>query len=79
MSLLAYARSEVEPYGDAAMVGDRSHDVVGATNNGMQTIGVSYGYGSVEELNEAGAVRIAHSPEEVVHHVFNLRPALDHD
>ncbi len=28
------------------MIGDRSHDMVGAKNNGMKGIGVLYGYGS---------------------------------
>ena len=37
------------------MIGDRSHDIVGAKNNGMQAIGVLYGYGSREELLGAGA------------------------
>lgn len=34
----------------AVMVGDRQHDVIGARNNGIKTIAVSYGYGSVNEL-----------------------------
>ena len=32
------------------MIGDRSHDMVGAKNNGMKGIGVLYGYGSRDEL-----------------------------
>ena len=32
------------------MIGDRSHDVVRAKSNGMDAIGVTYGYGSPEEL-----------------------------
>ena len=32
------------------MVGDRKHDMIGAKNNSMQTIGVTYGYGSLQEL-----------------------------
>ena len=32
------------------MIGDRSHDVLGAKANGMAAIGVTYGYGSREEL-----------------------------
>ena len=37
------------------MIGDRSHDIVGAKNNGMKGIGVLYGYGSRDELLQAGA------------------------
>ena len=39
----------------AAMVGDRSHDILGARENGVYSVGVTYGYGSAAELREAGA------------------------
>ena len=47
------------------MVGDRRHDLVGAVANDMIPIGVAYGYGSVEELENAGAAGIAMSPAEL--------------
>ena len=47
------------------MVGDRMHDVVGAHKNGIKCIGVTYGYGSEEELKESGADEIVHSIEEL--------------
>lgn len=47
------------------MVGDRSHDVQGAVSCGLQCIGVTYGYGSREELESAGAVYIADSVEDL--------------
>ena len=37
------------------MVGDREHDIRAARQNGLRSIGVTYGYGSVEELQAAGA------------------------
>jgi phosphoglycolate phosphatase len=43
----------------AMMVGDREHDVIGARTNELPTIGVTYGYGSRQELAAAGAVAIA--------------------
>lgn len=43
----------------AVMVGDRHHDIEGAENVGIPSIGVLWGYGSREELTEAGADRIA--------------------
>jgi phosphoglycolate phosphatase len=43
----------------AVMVGDREHDVIGARQNSLPTIGVSYGYGSRDELRAAGAVAVA--------------------
>ncbi|MDO4344409.1 MAG: HAD family hydrolase [Eubacteriales bacterium] len=46
------------------MVGDREHDVVGAKKNGVAAAGVLYGYGSRQELCEAGAdYLIASAPE----------------
>lgn len=44
------------------MVGDRMHDLIGAVANDMRPIGVAYGYGSVEELETAGAIKIASTP-----------------
>lgn len=43
----------------AVMVGDRRHDVAGAKETGLPCIGVLYGYGGREELEEAGADYIA--------------------
>lgn len=47
------------------MVGDRKHDVEGARNNGIETIGVLYGYGSAQELKDAGAAYTVRSVEEL--------------
>ena len=48
------------------MVGDTAFDVLGAAAHGIPTIGVSWGYGSVEEMQNAGAVAIADSMEELL-------------
>ena len=40
---------------DIIMVGDKSHDVLGAGKVGMKSIGVLYGYGDYDELSKAGA------------------------
>ena len=45
--------------GPAVMVGDRRYDVAGARETGLPCIGVLYGYGGREELEEAGAAFIA--------------------
>lgn len=47
------------------MIGDRSHDMLGAEKAGVHSMGVLYGYGSREELEEAGAEMIADTPEKV--------------
>ena len=43
----------------ALMVGDRRHDVEGARANGLDTVGVLWGYGTREELETAGAKYLA--------------------
>ncbi|RLA10814.1 MAG: HAD family hydrolase [Gammaproteobacteria bacterium] len=65
--LLRYALSEARvDASEATMVGDRKHDIVGALDNGLSTVGVLYGYGSSEELTQAGAHRFANAPSELV-------------
>lgn len=49
----------------AVMVGDRSHDIVGADANSLPAIGVTWGIGSTEELREAGAGSIVDIPAEL--------------
>ena len=48
------------------MVGDRMHDVIGAKQNGVRSIGVTYGYGSESELREAKADHLCASPQAVL-------------
>ena len=47
------------------MVGDRRHDIIGASKAGIHSIGVLYGYGSREELQKAGAEMIAVTPDDI--------------
>jgi phosphoglycolate phosphatase len=53
----------------ALMIGDRSHDIVGARKNGMEGIGVLYGYGSESELLEAGASHLCATPRAISEHI----------
>lgn len=62
----ALSRLGVVNKAEAVMAGDRFYDVEGALENGIGCIGVSYGYGSVEELLSAGAQKICGSAEELV-------------
>ena len=50
---------------EVVMIGDRHYDVDGAAKHGIKTIGVSYGYGTREELETAGAIAVADSVEEL--------------
>lgn len=43
---------------DFLMIGDRMHDIHGANHAGIDSVGVAYGYGSVDELTRAGATKI---------------------
>ena len=65
--LLEYALkiAAVDP-SKTLMIGDRSHDMVGARNNGMQAIGVLYGYGSKDELIGAGALHVCATPQAIL-------------
>jgi phosphoglycolate phosphatase len=65
--LLAYAlkTTAVDP-SRALMIGDRSHDMIGARNNGIKGIGVLYGYGSAQELTAAGASHLCATPNAVL-------------
>lgn len=49
------------------MVGDRMHDIIGGKKNNISTIGVSYGYGSIKELEASGADYISHSVDDLKH------------
>ena len=53
----------------AIMIGDRKHDVIGAKANGIDAVGVLYGYGSRGELTDAGAAFIADSPADIIRYI----------
>jgi len=54
------------PARTAVMVGDRHHDIDGAKQNGLSAaVGVTYGYGSTNELLAAGADRLCAHPAEL--------------
>lgn len=52
------------------MVGDREYDVQAAKENGVFSIGVTYGYGSRTELEQAGADLIVESPAAVAEFIL---------
>lgn len=53
---------------EVIMIGDREHDIFGARENGIDSVGVLYGYGNRQELENAGATYIA----ERVSDIFTL-------
>jgi phosphoglycolate phosphatase len=50
---------------DTLMVGDRHHDACGAIANGIAPVGVLWGYGTYEELMQAGVCRFLRRPDEL--------------
>lgn len=58
--VIAYVLQELDIADPASclMIGDRRHDIAGATTVGMDSCGVLWGYGSREELTEAEATHI---------------------
>lgn len=51
------------------MIGDREHDLIGAKANGVESIGVLWGYGSHDELHKEDPVLIARQPSEIVQYL----------
>lgn len=66
--VIAYALrdAKITELKNAVMVGDREHDILGARENGLDSIGVLFGYGSREELKAAGATHIAEKMEDIL-------------
>lgn len=60
------------------MVGDREHDILGAKAVGLPAVGVTYGYGSREELETAGAIAIADTPSDILKQILDRQRAPDH-
>lgn len=64
-AVISYALENIGPC-SAVMVGDRKHDIEGGKANGLFTVGVTYGFGSRDELEKAGADIIIDKPCELL-------------
>lgn len=64
--VIAYLLSQVGDLAHTVMVGDTTYDVIGAKKHGISTIGVSWGYGEVADMQAAGAAAIAQTTDELV-------------
>jgi len=53
------------------MIGDRDQDILGARENGLQAIGVTYGFGSKEELNAAGPSHLVDHSQQIIDLLVN--------
>ena len=65
--VIAYALEtcKIQNRAETVMIGDRMHDVYGAKQNKIDSVGVLYGYGSREELEGAGADEIVQTVREL--------------
>lgn len=71
-AVIAYLLESSGAKEDMVMVGDTIYDVLGAKAHGIPAVGVSWGYGSVEEMVQAGAVGIAGSMDALLELLHTL-------
>ncbi|MGL5380090.1 HAD family hydrolase [Clostridium sp.] len=62
----------IDNHSDVVMIGDRKHDIIGAKEVGIDSIGVLYGYGSYEELYNSGADYIVKDIDELSKLIIDL-------
>ncbi len=68
----ALEKNSITDLDRTVMVGDRKYDILGAKAVGIASIGVLYGFGSRQELEESGADYIAATVEELYDIIMNL-------
>lgn len=64
--LEVFRRMKMKNPKDGVLIGDTIYDVEGAKRVGMDCIGVAYGFGKREDLEQAGAICICENLKEVV-------------
>lgn len=65
-AVIAYLLEQNGRADNMVMVGDTKFDVIGAKAHGIPTVGVSWGYGEVSDMVDAGAVAIADTAGELL-------------
>lgn len=66
----AFEQCNITDLSKVIIVGDREYDVFGANKMSIDSIGVLYGYGSEEELKNAGATYLAELPTDISNQLF---------
>lgn len=64
--VIAYLLSQCRSDYPLIMVGDTAFDVIGAKAHNIPAIGVAWGYGLVEEMQQAGAMAIVYNTDELL-------------
>ena len=69
--VIAYALENIniKDKSQAVMIGDRKYDILGAKENGLNSIGVLFGFGDYEELTKAGATYVAENVADVLKYI----------
>ncbi len=65
-AVIAYLLEQSGESENMVMVGDTKFDILGAKHHGIPAIGVSWGYGKVEDMVAAGAEAIADTPRQLL-------------
>lgn len=74
--IIAHVLSEYKlEVSNSVMIGDRKFDIIGAQNNSMQSIAVTYGYGTIEEINNSRPDFIVNDCNELKD-FFKIRTAI---
>lgn len=63
--VIRYLLSKIDNSTETVMVGDTKYDVIGANAFHIPTVGVAWGFGTEEEMREAGAKAIVETMEEL--------------
>ena len=64
--MITYLLAQSSDVENIIMVGDTAYDVIGAAAHKIPCVGVSWGYGLVKDMVEAGACAIADTPEDLI-------------
>ncbi len=64
--VIGYLLGQIGAVEHIVMVGDTAFDVIGAAGYGIPVIGVTWGYGKVQDMTDAGASAIAHTMDELL-------------
>ncbi len=68
--VITYLLESIGGADHVVMIGDTEYDVIGARAHGIPTIGVTWGYGSEQQLRQAGAAALVHSPEALLEYLL---------
>lgn len=74
LTTLTRATDALKPLRPLALVGDRNFDVLAARDANITAVGVLWGYGTREELEDAGAHVIVTQPADLLAVDFSGRP-----